>query len=144
MKTSHHVNPELILAFDTLIKTVRATLSRSLKTQGYLLTPPDITTLTLISKNPGMSLQKLVSMRGKDKAQITRKVKELEKKALLYRQKDVNDQRSYQLFLTEEGKQVQVKVVAIRTKVYKQIFSGLDTLEQKQLMELMQKCLNAI
>lgn len=141
MKPTHHVNPQLIVAFDSCIKMVRSTLSKALKAEGYLLTPPDVTTLTLINENPGLSLQKLVSMTGKDKAQITRKVKELEKKVFLHRQKDTKDQRSYQLFLTEEGKQVQIKITAIKTQVYKQIFANLDMLEQKQMFDLMQKCL---
>lgn len=88
-----------------------------------------------------MSLQKLVVLTGKDKAQITRKVKELERKNLIARQKDTTDHRSYQLFLTPEGKEIQAKTKAIRTKVYQRIFANLNTQQQQEMIKLMQQCL---
>ncbi len=134
-------NPQLTAAFNTLVRTLRLALSHALKQQDYPLTPPDITTLSLLSQHPGLSLQKLVALNGKDKTHITRKIKELERKQLVYRKKDIDDQRSYQLFLTPEGKIAQRKTQAIKAKVYQQTFAKLNPKEQTQLAELLQKCL---
>ena len=139
-----NVTLELITTFSTLLSTMRSALRHALKAQGYMLTPPDIRTLSVIAANPGMSLQKLVAISGKDKSQVTRKIKELEDKQLLRKQKHPNDQRSLQLFLTVEGKRVKVKTEAIRAAVHQQFFSRLDQKEQIKLIQLMQKCLGEI
>src|ERR1044072_2831190 len=94
------VSLELFATFGALVTTVKAQMRLALKAQGYVLTLPDIKILALLNSHPGMSLQKLVALTSKDKAQITRKVKELERKNLITRKKDTTDHRSYQLFLT--------------------------------------------
>ncbi len=136
------VSHELILLFSTLVKEVRHGISQALKDQGYKIAPPDITILSLIYRQPGMSLQTLVISLGKDKAQITRKVKELEQKGLLSRQRDPEDNRSYQLFLTVEGKRVQTETHMLREGVYQKTFAHLEAVEQNAMISLLNKCLD--
>lgn len=135
------VNPELLATFGALVTTAKAQMRLALKAQGYSLTPPDMKILALLNSHPGMSLQKLVLLTGKDKAQITRKIKELERKNLIARQKDAADQRSYQLFLTPEGKEMQAKTKVIRTEVYQRIFANLTAQQQQEMIKLMRRCL---
>ncbi len=138
---AEHVTLELVNTFNTLLSALRYALKKALKAKGNQLSPPDIKTLAALAANPGMSLQQLVAFSGKDKAQVTRKIKDLENKQFLYKQKHPTDQRSLQLFLTPEGKRTKDKAEAIRAKVYQQFFSCLNRQEQSELIDLMKKCL---
>lgn len=135
------MNAELFLSFDSLMRIFRTSLTDALKQHGHPLSPPDVSLLALLKTYPGMSLQQLVIETRKDKAQITRKIKELERKKLIYRQKNLEDQRSYQLFLTQEGKRVQTHTLAIRMKTYRQLFLKLSKREKEQLNDLLKKCI---
>src|SRR5438552_13925179 len=102
-----NIATELSKMFSNLIMFYKSCLAKTLKENGFSLAPSDIKLLNYLQENPGISLQKLAAVTFRDKAQITRKVKALEHKKILYRQKDVQDSRSYQLFLTKEGSQLQ-------------------------------------
>ncbi len=132
---------ELSKMLSNLITFYKSCLAQKLKEQGFSLAPPDIKLLNYLQENPGISLQKLATVTIRDKAQITRKVKELEKKKILFRQKDAHDSRSYQLFLTKEGSQLQIKTKVLRTKVLQDLYANLSKDEQKKLLKLLEKCL---
>lgn len=132
---------ELSTLFSSLFTHYKRSLTMALKARGYALAAADIKLLGYLHQNPGASMQKLATVTVKDKAQITRKVRELEGKKLIYRQKDAVDNRSYQLFLTPEGAQLQTKTMAIRAQVLQQLSANLTVAEQKKLHGLLSKCL---
>jgi DNA-binding MarR family transcriptional regulator len=124
-----------------LIMFYKSCLTQTLKKNGFTLAPSDIKLLNYLRENPGISLQKLAVVTIRDKAQITRKVKELERKKILYREKDLKDSRCYHLFLTKDGRQLQTKTKALRKKVLQDLFATLSNSEQKKLLKLLEKCL---
>ncbi len=132
---------DLFAAFDEVISLVRSAWAIALKDAGFVLTPLDTKILSILKAQPGIILHDLVTSMSKDKAQITRKIKDLEEKSFITRQKTANDQRSYQLFLTPQGKQAQAKTQLIKSKVYRQIFARLNTQEQADIVRLLNKCI---
>ena len=58
-------------------------MTKAVKDLGYGGAPQDMRVLFLSMKDPGISISQIVDEMGRDKSQITRKVKDLENKGLL-------------------------------------------------------------
>ena len=67
-------------------------------------TPGRFATLTLISRNPGISQTGLSHASGRDKSSLTPVVEDLVHRGLIQRQRTRNDRRTYRLSLTPLGK----------------------------------------
>lgn len=59
----------------------------------------------------------------RDKALITRKIRELEGRNLVRRERNPSDQRSFQLFLTDEGLAIHQHAEAIMSRVHDELFA---------------------
>ena len=90
-----------------LFEHLRNQLQMGLLAQGIDLAPPDIRLLELIAEAEGLiNLQDVGRQMCRDKALITRKVREMESRGLVRRERNPGDQRSFQLFLTEAGRRL--------------------------------------
>jgi DNA-binding MarR family transcriptional regulator len=69
--------------------------------------------LSHINKNPGCSQTDVCKFLMIDKTTTAKNIKKLETMGLIHRKKDVQDQRFYHIFLTEEGEVVVTKVHAV-------------------------------
>ncbi len=79
----------------------------------------------------------------RDKALITRKIRELEGRNLVRRERNPSDQRSFQLFLTDEGLAIHQHAEAIMSRVHDELFAPLTPVEQATLVHLLDQCLAA-
>ncbi len=91
---------------DHNIKSSWHAISRMYNQQA---TKQDITTsigfvLLNISSKEGTAATKIAPMMGLESRSLTRVLKNMEEKGLIYRKPDVNDGRSVRIFLTDEGK----------------------------------------
>ena len=100
---NYPVNPDLMPALMAVFQHVRTRIQSELDRQRLDLTPPDVHVLKLIDEQRGLNLQDLGRQMCRDKALITRKIRELEGRSLVRRERNPSDQRSFQLFLTDEG-----------------------------------------
>ncbi|ERY91745.1 multidrug resistance operon repressor [Pseudomonas aeruginosa BWHPSA008] len=100
---NYPVNPDLMPALMAVFQHVRTRIQSELDCQRLDLTPPDVHVLKLIDEQRGLNLQDLGRQMCRDKALITRKIRELEGRNLVRRERNPSDQRSFQLFLTDEG-----------------------------------------
>lgn len=92
---------------DHNIKSSWHAISRMYNQQA---TKQDITTsigfvLLNISSKEGTAATKIAPMMGLESRSLTRVLKNMEEKGLIYRKPDLVDGRSVRIFLTEEGKQ---------------------------------------
>ncbi len=71
---------------------------------GKLLYPSEIHLIETIGKTPGINVTELAKRHGISKAAISQKLKKLEKKDLVERFKDSENEKSVLLKLTTEGK----------------------------------------
>ena len=110
---------------------------------GFDLTPPDVHVLKLIDEQRGLNLQDLGRQMCRDKALITRKIRELEGRNLVRRERNPSDQRSFQLFLTDEGLAIHQHAEAIMSRVHDELFAPLTPVEQATLVHLLDQCLAA-
>lgn len=131
-------------ALEHLILEYRREFLAALAAAGLALSPAEIRVLRLLHRSPGCSLQHLVQGTGRDKAQVTRRVRALEERGLLRRERHTVDQRSFRLFLTAKGGQLEKSVRAVRSSVNRKLFSGLDSSEREQLRRLLDRCIEAL
>lgn len=92
---------------DHNIKTAWHAISRMYNQQAV---KQDITTsigfvLLNISSKEGTPATKIAPLMGLEARSLTRVLKNMEDKGLIYRQPDANDKRSVRIFLTEKGKE---------------------------------------
>lgn len=66
--------------------------------------PGRFATLTLISRNPGISQTELSHANGRDKSSLTPVVEDLVRRGLVERKRMDHDRRAYRLSLTADGK----------------------------------------
>lgn len=137
------VNPDLPENLMALFEHLRTQLQMGLHAQGIDLAPPDIRLLELIGEAEGLNLQDVGRQMCRDKALITRKVREMESRGLVRRERNPGDQRSFQLFLTEAGKVVHAQAQAILARTHDSLFAPLDADEQRCMAQLLQRCLDA-
>lgn len=114
---------------DHNIKTAWHAISRMYNQQAGKV---DITTsigfvLLNISSKEGTPATKIAPLMGLESRSLTRVLKNMEEKGLIYRQPDEQDGRSVRIFLTEKGKEKKEisrkTVVAFNTSVREQIDS---------------------
>lgn len=132
---NYPVNPDLMPALMAVFQHVRTRIQSELDCQRLDLTPPDVHVLKLIDEQRGLNLQDLGRQMCRDKALITRKIRELEGRNLVRRERNPSDQRSFQLFLTDAE--------AIMSRVHDELFAPLTPEEQATLAHLLDQCLAA-
>ena len=131
---------------DPLSEAFSATLNRlrePLAAMPVPLGPPDVSLLLHLSAHPGSSPQCLARQQGRDKAQLTRKIKVLEAQGLLRREPDPEDGRRVCLYLTDHGAKIASDGQRIREQAFASLLQDLDVTERKQLLHLLEKCLPA-
>ncbi len=122
---NYPVNPDLMPALMAVFQHVRTRIQSELDCQRLDLTPPDVHVLKLIDEQRGLNLQDLGRQMCRDKALITRKIRELEGRNLVRRERNPSDQRSFQLFLTDEGLAIHQHAEAIMSRVHDELFAPL-------------------
>lgn len=140
---THPMNPELPQALMKVFDHLRESVQSELCAEGIDLAAPDIRLLELIGANAGQSLQCLGRQLCRDKALVTRKIREMEALGLVRRERNPDDQRSFQLFLTEAGQTLEKRTLAILARTYDDLFAPLDDAQQQMLTHLLQHCLAA-
>lgn len=92
-------------------------LHRAFKTNGYDVTPEQWAILNRLWEQEGLSQVELADRTFKDKPNVTRMLDVLEKKNLIFRQRDQNDRRAFKVYLTEAGQQLKEKLIPLAATV---------------------------
>lgn len=124
---NYPVNPDLMPALMAVFQHVRTRIQSELDCQRLDLTPPDVHVLKLIDEQRGLNLQDLGRQMCRDKALITRKIRELEGRNLVRRERNPSDQHAE----------------AIMSRVHDELFAPLTPVEQATLVHLLDQCLAA-
>lgn len=90
---------------------------------GYNLSGNETMVLIFLGLTSSMTQQELSKAIGVDKALITRNVQSLEKQGYIARMRDTNDRRSYNVFLTQKGRELTEIIRPIHNKFNETIFS---------------------
>ena len=83
---------------------------------GLAFKPGWYTILTLLAESPGATPSELSLKCGRDRSTLTGTLKELAKQGLISRRRKTNDQRSYVIRLTAEGREMLARVSEFATR----------------------------
>jgi DNA-binding MarR family transcriptional regulator len=106
---------------------------------SYGLRPGSLTTMVLISANPGYSQVELSRIGNLDKSAIVTIVDELEKRGLAIRGRSSSDRRRNSLFLTAQGETLMKEMHQLAMATEWPLREGLSAEEYDQLFELLEK-----
>jgi len=117
----------------------RRELSDRFKAAGYNVSAEEWAVLLLLWRKDGLAPSELASNTVRDRTTVTRLLDGMEKKRLIVRIADEVDRRRSKVVLTEEGKQLEAKLVPIAKQLIELAHDGLSDDEQSQLVNLMKK-----
>lgn len=106
---------------------------------GLGLSKQDVGMIMVIKSNDGLSIGELVKSMRRDKAQITRNVKQLEAKGILTRKPSDVDKRVSMLFLTPKGRENAMKLDDAMAVVMQEMTAPLSQGELDQFSTLLAK-----
>ncbi len=109
-----------------LLFEITAQLRKAIKESPHNVTPMQQKALGFFNHFPGSSQQEFVDRLGRDKAQVTRLIKDLVERELLNRVNDPNDNRSYKIHLSKKGVNVFRQVRKLENKVFNKLLSGFE------------------
>ncbi len=115
-------------------------LDQAFKAAGYDITPEQWTLLNRLWQQEGLSQVELAEQTFKDKPNVTRILDILERKQLLFRQKDENDRRAFKVYLTDAGRELREKLIPLAVEVLER---GQKNLTESDIAFLQEK-LNTI
>lgn len=100
--------------------------------------------LTYIGRNPGLSVLALADLSGRDKAQVTRMLVELEALNLIRRERSTCDRRSMLLNLTDAGEELARQALARRQTLATGMLEPLTKDERAALHDMLDKMRDAL
>lgn len=117
-----------------LANRLRAELSAGFEAGGFDVTPDQWLVLGRLSEGDGISQKELGSRIAKDKTNTARIVEIMERKGLLERRSDPQDQRQRLLYLTVYGSSTHQQLIPIARAVLKRAQQGFPDDEVTQLI----------
>ncbi|OPX89876.1 MAG: Transcriptional regulator SlyA [Pelotomaculum sp. PtaB.Bin104] len=109
------------------------------KFKPYDITPEQWGLLNRLWKKDGISQKELSEITIKDQTTVTRILDKLERKGFIKRQTCPNDRRSYLIFLTDTGRNLEDQLVSIAYEVLNEALQGISEKEIKQLKVLLNR-----
>ena len=120
-------------------RTLKFGLRRAVQGAGFDVTPEQWGILCALWEREGRSQSELAEITLKDTANITRMIDVMENKGLVFREKDPLDRRTYKIFLTKQGRELQNRLVPVVQGFTERALSCLGRAERDDLMRMMNK-----
>jgi DNA-binding MarR family transcriptional regulator len=130
-------NEDVLEQLNALMFVFRSEMRRALHEAGYAFNGMEVRMFLRIAEHPGCAASDLVRDSGRDKAQVTRLIQQLEQTGFVRREPDEQDRRVQRLFVTEAGEQLHGKLRRWRQAVAHRLMGRLSEEEQAQLARLL-------
>lgn len=115
----------------------------NMKTHGVDLTSPQFAALAVLQENPGVDQATLAGLIAHDRVTIGGVVERLCAKGLVVRRTNQDDRRSKRLQLTQEGRELLIRLAPIVEASQDELLSGLDGDEKREFVRLAAKLAQA-
>ena len=126
-------------AIARVARTMKFELRRAVQAAGFDVTPEQWGILCALWEKEGRSQSELAEITIKDTANITRMIDVMENKGLVFREKDPFDRRTYKIFLTKQGQELQNQLVPVVQGFVERALSCFGRAERDNLMRMMNK-----
>jgi MarR family transcriptional regulator, organic hydroperoxide resistance regulator len=117
---------------------VSAALRQTFQDAGYDLTPEQWAVLYRLREQEGINQMQLSEKTFKDRHNITRILKQLDKRGYIEKRNDKNDKRAYRIYLTQSGRSFYDHIVPFVLKHRNNVCKGLkakDLLDIRKYLE---------
>ena len=135
------VNDILSIINGSVSAIINKHLNRKFKTAELNITTEQWGVLICLWKQDKQTQQAISDSTNKDKASITRLLDSLEKNSLIERKSDPSDRRINMIHLTDLGKEIEIKAMALVQEEIEIAFAEIDQREILRLKEILIKVL---
>jgi len=118
--------------------SIRNEMNKQFRLKGYDITVDHWTILSILINKEGLSQLEISAIAHKDKTNITRILKLMEKRELITRKQNDNDGRFYNVYLTKKGRTMQRDLIPIAHKVTAKFSKGLSEKRTNELIKDLQ------
>lgn len=99
-------------------------------------------TLMAIARTDNCTANVICKISGRDKAQITRTLKDLEREQLIQRKSNPDDKRSQLVLLSDKGCSFLEEIWQAEQRIEDQLLQGISDAEREQFIAIAEKMLN--
>lgn len=128
--------PELLFQ---VLQNYKTALQRGFKSHQLALSALDAKILKLIAHQGINTPQMLAQYSGRDKAQVTRLLSDMEQRGLIEKVPHPTDKRSVCLVLSAYAIELTAQIREIDIEISSQMLAGIEQAEQQILSQLLQK-----
>lgn len=126
----------------SLMFDLKSGFAKVMKGNRFELAPMHQKALAYFCRFPGATQQEMVDHSGRDKAQITRLLKELEIKGFISREKDESDKRSYRITVMKKGQDAFRELQQHEDYIFGKLLEGFSENEIFLLKKSLEKMRN--
>lgn len=130
---------EIVDLLRTIANSFQTRMKEQIATNGCGLSTLQARLINLIGRNDGISQLTLGSLTERDKGQVARAINELEAAGLVARSLNESDKRSKCLTLTPAGRQMHLRLHALRGQLATEALTSLGNDEKQALRATLQK-----
>ena len=106
-------------------KMTRAISTQLFASKGFEITPEQLTVLHALINHNGMYQRQIGAITLKDRPNITRIIKILEKMGLVTKKEDVNKRKVQKIFVTQKGKELHDKMMPTAVSFWQKTIEGI-------------------
>lgn len=145
-RSLHHgwMNEDITNLLSEISRLFRTEMRAASAVEEKEPTPFQNEVIAMVGRNSGIGILALAELAGRDKAQITRIIAELEALGLVVRERAASDRRLWQLMLTNAGETLFRQVHARRSALSAKMLSALAPHERDQLQAMLTKMRDAL
>lgn len=132
-----NLNDAVLEQFFGLMHQFKSQMHQALSTDDFELGPIGAQALGFFESNPKGTQRDLIRYFGRDKAQVTRLLKQLEERGLITREVAEEDKRSHRIQLTADGKAMQAILHKHKQRVAEKMMADFDAEERATLVALL-------
>ncbi len=136
-KNMKNLNDAVLEQFFGLMHQFKSHMHQALSTDNFELGPIGAQALGFFESNPKATQTDLIGYFGRDKAQVTRLLKQLEERGLVTREVHAEDRRSHRIQLTAAGKALQATLHKHKQRVAEKMMADFDAKERATLIALL-------
>ena len=123
----------------TIGKMTRAIATQKFTANNFEVTPEQLTVLAALIDHDGLYQRQIGALTLKDRPNITRIIKILEKMKLVTKTPDVNKRKVYKIAITDEGRKVFDKVIPTALELWQRTIEGVPEDELLITLNVLQK-----
>ncbi len=127
----------IFLTLRNIVKQMKIMLDNELS--GFRLNHSCMMPLVILYNNDGINQEKLASLLGVNKSNTSRALNQLEKHGYIKKIKSIDDKRAYEIFLTNEAKEIENNIIQIKENIENALTYCLSPKENSQLLQLLSK-----